>query len=211
MLLSLSRRFIFVANLKTASTSIEACLRPFSEICIARTDFGKHESFGKIEERFPWAFDLISRENFFVFGVIRDPLDYAISIYNSHQKPDFLGQDSFTGDNSFEEFYQKWKQKDSWQLHPQYKRFLNNKGEYALDYLLNLDQLPEQWPQICKILEIPDRELRNLNVSPMGAQRADIDPALVKQVYNDYATDSLLAEQFTGFTVCRKIFNLPKL
>lgn len=41
MLLSLSRRFIFVANLKTASTSIEACLRPFSENCIARTDFGK--------------------------------------------------------------------------------------------------------------------------------------------------------------------------
>jgi hypothetical protein len=210
MLLSLSRRFIFVANLKTASTSIEACLHPFSEICIARTEFGKHDDFGKIEERYGWAFDLIKRERFFVFGVIRDPLDYVISIYNSHRKPDFLNQVTYTGNKSFAEFYQEWKGRNSWQLAPQYKRFLNTKGEYALDYLLNLQEVPEQWPQICKVLDLPEKELWNLNVSPTGASRAMVDPGLAAQIYSDYATDDLLAKEFTGFTACRGKLTLPE-
>ena len=209
MLLSLSRRFVFVANLKTASTSIEACLRPFSEICIARTDFGKHASFGEIEERYSWAFHLIKRENFFVFGVIRDPLDYVLSVYNSHTKPDFLGQESFTGDKSFAEFYETWKKRDSWQLRPQYRRFLNSKGGYALDYLINFEQLAEEWPEIRKILGIPDKELRNLNVSPMGASRAMVDADLAAQIYSDYATDDLLAKEFTGATASRGKPTLP--
>lgn len=210
MLLSLSRRFIFVANLKTASTSIEACLRPFSEICIARTDFGKHASFGEIEERYSWAFDLIKRENFLVFGIIRDPLDYVLSIYNSHRKPDFLGQVTYTGDKSFTEFYETWKKKGSWQLHPQYRRFLNIKGEFALDYLFNFDHLAEEWPEICKILGVPDKELRNLNISPLGAQRADVEPGLVQQIYSDYATDSLLVKHFIGPASARESLILPK-
>jgi hypothetical protein len=210
MLLSLNRRFIFVANLKTASTAIEACLRPFSEICIARTEFGKHASFGEIEERYSWAFDLIKRENFVVFGIIRDPLDYVLSIYNFHQKPDFLGQQTFTGDKSFTEFYETWKKRDSWQLRPQYKRFLDRNGGFALDYLFDFDQLGEEWPQICKILGVPDKELRSLNVSPIGARRSDIEPALVEQIYSDYATDSQLVKQFTGPSSSRENLILPK-
>lgn len=210
MLLSLNRRFIFVANLKTASTAIEACLRPLSEICIDRTDFGKHDSFGEIEARYSWAFDLIKRENFVVFGVIRDPLDYALSIYNFHQKPVFLGKRSYTGDKSFTEFYETWKKQNDWQLSPQYKRFLDRKGEFALDYLFDFDNLSEEWPQICKILGIPDRELRSLNVSPIGARRSDIEPALVEQIYSDYATDSQLVKQFTGPSSSRENLVLPK-
>jgi hypothetical protein len=210
MLLSLSRRFIFVANLKTASTSIEACLRPFSEICIPSTRFGKHEPLAKIEERFSWAFDYIGRANFFVFGVIRDPLDYVLSIYNSHQKPAFLNQPSYTGGIAFEDFYSRWRSRGNWQLAPQYERFLNAKGEYALDYLLNLDDVPTQWPQICKVLDLPEKELRNLNVSPTGASRAMVDPGLAAQIYRDYATDDLLAKEFTGFTACRGKLALPE-
>jgi len=30
-------------------------------------------------------------KSFFVFGVIRDPVDYLLSLYNSHQKPAFDG------------------------------------------------------------------------------------------------------------------------
>ena len=210
MLLSLKGRFVFVANLKTASTAIEACLKPFSEICIARTEFGKHASFGEIETRYAWAFELIKRENFFVFGVIRDPLDYVLSVYNFHTKPEFLGQESFTGNTSFTEFYESWKKRDSWMLRPQYKRFLNSKDEYALDYLINFEQLADEWPKVLEILKIPQKELRSLNVSPMGVQRWDIEPDLAEQIYSDYATDNLLLRQYTGHSSSHENLTLPK-
>ena len=43
MLLSLAHKFLFVANVKTASSSIEATLAPLAEIAIGETRFGKHE------------------------------------------------------------------------------------------------------------------------------------------------------------------------
>ena len=133
-----------------------------------------------------------------------------MSIYNFHQKPDFLGQQTFTGDKSFTEFYETWKKRDSWQLRPQYKRFLDRKGGFALDYLFDFDKLGEEWPQICKILGLPDKELRSLNVSPIGARRSDVEPAVVEQIYSDYATDSQLVKQSTGFTACRDSLNLSQ-
>ena len=36
--------------------------------------------------------EAVSRyEDFFVFGVVRDPVDWLLSLYNSHSKPDFDG------------------------------------------------------------------------------------------------------------------------
>jgi hypothetical protein len=44
----------------------------------------------------------------FVFGVIRDPVDYVVSLYNSQQKPAFIGHPNYTGDISFEIFWDTW-------------------------------------------------------------------------------------------------------
>lgn len=52
MLISLRKKFIFVANLKTASTAIEKQLRSVCEVAILQTRFGKHHGLDEIEKRF---------------------------------------------------------------------------------------------------------------------------------------------------------------
>ena len=71
MLISLSKRFIFVANLKTASTAIEQALSPYSEISLNRAEWGKHSSLANIQAQFAWIFDIVKFEDFVIFGVIR--------------------------------------------------------------------------------------------------------------------------------------------
>jgi hypothetical protein len=89
MLISLDYKFIFVANLKSASTSIENALRPFCEIALIESRFEKHAPLSEIERRFSWIGDIIPWSDLFKVGVIRDPIDFIISIYNSHADPKF--------------------------------------------------------------------------------------------------------------------------
>ena len=96
MLLSLSHKFIFVANLKSASTAIESAMGDKAEIKLSATKFGKHDGLSAISNKFAWIKRYIPYEEFFVFGVIRDPVDYLLSLYNSHQKPAFDGKQQST-------------------------------------------------------------------------------------------------------------------
>jgi hypothetical protein len=141
MLISLKHKFIFVANLKTASSSIEICLRPFCEIAIPQTGYGKHSTLAEMERRFPWVFGYIQRPDFFVFSVLRDPVDYIVSIYNSHKKKEFIGFTHYTDDKTFNEFYDSWKERRSWQLEPQSRRFVDSSGCVSIDYILDYDSL----------------------------------------------------------------------
>lgn len=199
MLISLKHRFIFVANLKTASSSIEICLRRFCEVAIPQTGFGKHSTFAEIEERFPWVFRYVRRENFFVFGVLRDPVDYVLSIYNSHTKTDFIGQRHYTGDVPFGAFYEDWKARQSWQLHPQITRFIDSKGNFALDYLLDYNALADQWPYFCRLLDVPHVALERYNASPEGIDRLDLSDAMVDRIYDDFDMDYTVLRECAGF------------
>jgi hypothetical protein len=44
----------------------------------------------------------------------------------------------------------------------------------------------------------------------MGASRAMVDAGLAAEIYSDYATDDLLAKEFTGFAACRGKLTLPE-
>src|ERR1700742_714787 len=96
MLLSLSRKFIFVANLKSASSTIEAAIADWAEIRLTQTRFGKHDGLTQISQKFVWAKRYVPYEEFFVFGVIRDPVDFLLSLYNSHNKSAFDGKQHST-------------------------------------------------------------------------------------------------------------------
>jgi hypothetical protein len=211
MLISLQHQFIFIANLKTASSSIEMSLRPFCEIAIPQTGYGKHASFAAIERRFPWVFKYVKREEFFVFGVLRDPVDYVLSIYNSHKKPDFIGLPHYTGDKPFPEFYDAWKRRRSWQLEPQSKRFMDSKGSFAADYVLDYEHLNEQWSMFCRVLGVPDVALGHYNRSPEGLGRLDLAPSMIDRLYEDYAVDYECLCACAGFVEAGRSDPLPRL
>ena len=107
-MIGLQRQFIFVANLKSASTAIEVALRPISQIAILAPGDIKHQPLGLTLTRFKWLLDRFELEKFLIFGVIRDPIDFVISLYNSHREEKFKGNNAlYTANLSFDEFFEE--------------------------------------------------------------------------------------------------------
>lgn len=198
MLISLSHRFLFVANVKTASSSIEAALRPFAEIAISETRFGKHIGFAEIEERFDFIFRKEPLANFFKFAVVRDPLDMLISLYASHQKPDFIGQPHYTGGLSFEEFLDRFRARQSWQLAPQASRLADRQGRLRMNYLIDFDRLEEQFAEVLRLIGLPEIALPRHNESPDVITPADVPPALRRQIAQEYRQDRRIKRTLAG-------------
>ncbi|AEY02703.1 hypothetical protein GU3_14750 [Oceanimonas sp. GK1] len=167
MIISIDKKFIFIANLKTASTSIEAALRPHGDIVVRRSELGKHLPYTEIQHRFRWVFNTIKEEEFFKFGVIRDPLDYAISLYRSHNDEKFKSNNKlYTGDINFDEFLETWVPNNPGQLQPQISKFIDNDGKLALDHLILYSKLENEFPVAMRKIGIPEIKLPRMNVSP---------------------------------------------
>jgi hypothetical protein len=145
MLISLSNKFIFIANLKTASTAIENALGPYCEIALVQARFGKHEPFWQIEAQFAWLLRLIDLREMFVFCVMRDPVDLMVSLYNSHLDPKFLHEspELYTGDLDFDQFLSEWTLRNEEQSRQQYLRLLDMDDCIAANYIINYDNIEE--------------------------------------------------------------------
>ena len=188
MLLSLNRRFIFVANLKTASSAIEAALSPKADIRFTQTQFGKHDPLSVISQKYAWVKRYVPYEDFYVFAVIRDPVDHLLSLYNSHQKDEFNGKVHSTKNMSFDEFLDVWCGR-SWQAKPQHQRFVDTHGRFKLSHLVLYEDLADEFGQICTRLKLGWIELGRKNPSPAVLTRDDLTSAQVAQVKSRYAED----------------------
>lgn len=176
MLFSLTRKFLFIANLKTASSSIEKVLAKYAEVRLQQSQFGKHLPFPDFVEHFKWLVNRVDMNEVFVFGVIREPVDYVLSIFNSHTKEHFRGNPRlYTGGMDFDRFMTKWFPKNADQLRPQISRFTAADGRLATNFLISYDKLYEGLDIVAKKLKTP--ELLNLpreNASPRVLNREDL-------------------------------------
>lgn len=196
MLISFQKCFVFVANLKTASSSIENVLTKYSDISIRKTKFGKHMSATQIKniiDLLPLTDEL--KSSFFWFGVIREPISYLLSIYNSHQKDAFDGKKHSTKGISFEEFIESWCLEDmNWQVAPQSERFCKENGELIVDYLIPYEHLTEGIAKVWKKLGIND-ELPHNNKSPKIVCESDISDNVKDIIAKLYKKDYILYEK----------------
>ncbi|MBV8976620.1 MAG: hypothetical protein JO261_16200 [Alphaproteobacteria bacterium] len=188
MLLSLSRKFIFVANLKSASSAIEAVLGPKAEIRFSQTQFGKHDGLSVISQKYSWVKRYVPYEEFCVLSVVRDPVDYLLSLYNSHHKPDFDGKPHSTKGLSFDDFLETWCGR-SWQARPQHLRFVDSHGRFKLSHLLRFENLEAEFAAICKTLRVGRLELPHRNPSPAVLTRQDLSASQIATVRERYAED----------------------
>ncbi len=191
MLLSLSHKFLFIANVKTASTSIEATLSPKAEVALSETRFGKHDGLSVISQRFSWVRRYVSYTDFFVFGVIRDPVDWVLSLYNSHTRPDFDGLPHSTRGLPFSQFLREGFEK-RWQMRPQYLRFVDEHGRFRVNYLLDFKTLDKEFAAVCARLEVGYLTLRTRNVSPDVVSREQLTDADIDFIRDKYAADYAL-------------------
>jgi hypothetical protein len=188
MLLSLTHKFIFVANLKSASSTIEAAIGDKAEIRMSQTKFGKHDGLSAISQKFSWAGRYVPFEEFFVFGVIREPVDFLLSLYNSHQKSAFDGRKHSTKGMSFDNFLQTWCAQ-SWQAKPQRARFTDEHGRLRMNCLIDLAHIGEEFPKVCARLELGSVDLGRKNSSPEVLKRADLTTAQIERVKVLYRDD----------------------
>lgn len=156
MLISLDRKFIFVANTKTGSTTIEALLGPECEIAIAKDTQLKHLSIGQIERQFRPMFrkPKYKIDKFFRFGVMRDPIDWVTSWFNYRSRPELRDRprkrQNYTGDVSFIEFCAALVSEEPppyAQLGAQTTRFSAN-GKLAVDAIIDHARLVEGFAAI---------------------------------------------------------------
>lgn len=194
MIISLTHKFIFVANLKAASTGMEHHLKKFGEIAITKTAHGKHSNLSQIAQDFAWINRRVPFSEFFVFGVLRDPIDYLLSLYNSHQKDAFNGTKMSTRGISFEQYYRS-PEFHAWQRRPQSERLIDGRGRLAMSHLIRFSDMNTEYPAICKLLELPVAPLGSKNPSPKVATRADVSAEVAKDIAEVYASDYALWHQ----------------
>ncbi len=173
MLLSLSKKFLFIANLKTASTSIERVLAPHAELRLTQANFGKHQTFVEAVERFRWLFGVTNIDEIFIFGVIRDPVDFVLSLYNSHKREQFKDNARlYTGGMDFDQFITQWVPKNADQLKNQHTRFVSAEGRVVTNLLISYDNLDAGLGIVSNKIGVPDLvKPPKANASPAGTGR----------------------------------------
>ena len=186
MLISTRRRFVFVANLKTGSSAIERALRREADIAVTETRLGKHLPLTRIEKRFAWLFQHYPLDEMFVFGVMREPVDFLLSLYNSHTKATPGDLMPSTRGQPFDTFVRDWSA-NSWQARPQRLMFERD-GEIAVDALIDFRRLEPQFAAVCRRFDAKPA-LKTSNVSPRVMTRESISPELYESHAGRVKTD----------------------
>lgn len=201
MLISRRHQFIFIANLKAASTAIESCLSEYADLRISATNTGKHMSALEVEELImqQWPKRYIGDAgNYFRFGVMRDPISYVTSIYNSHSKKIFYGKPHYTGDMSFEEFVkERIVPAKRWQLKDQRLRFINKQGKPLVDFIAKYENLSKDFESVLKVLRIKTR-LKRRNVSPQRQRVKGIGSDVLEILEDAYKEDYEFYDAYTS-------------
>jgi hypothetical protein len=200
MIISIAHRFIFLANIRNASLAIEVALRPLGDVIMSETAFGKHDGLARIQEKYSFIFDQLPVDRFLIFGIMRNPVDFVLSVYNNHARDAFDDQPQSTKGMTFEEFWTEWRQTHRWMLVPQHERFLDNEGKMAVNFIVHFDKLEMQLAQMFREaygIELP-LEIQHLNVSPKVLTADQLSPDQIEDVERVYAEDIRLLNDGTG-------------
>lgn len=197
MLLSLTKKFLFLANLKTASTSIERVLGPHCELRLNQSRFGKHQSFSEFAERFKWLLACVNVNDLFIFGVMRDPVEYVLSIYNSHKRDVFRDTPRlYTGEMDFGQFISQWAPRNADQLRQQYLRFTSAEGRLVTNLLISYDRLEDGLALVADRFNVPElKNIPKMNVSPRGAVREDLAPEQISWIEQKFQRDKEIIDR----------------
>jgi hypothetical protein len=191
MLISLGYKFIFIANKKAASTAVERALCDYAEIALVRSEWGKHRPLRFIASDFPTVFDLIPRRDFFVFGIVREPLDWLRSLYRSHKSIKFEHTNLSTKDMTFSDFIRNWLAEHPDQSCPQADMFVDDSGLITMNCLIRFEDLEQEFLSLSSFIGIPKTNLDLVNSSVdigLNEDLTESDKRLVNELYEaDFA------------------------
>lgn len=187
MIVSHTRRFIFIKSAKTAGTSFEAALSNFCSANDIVTPLGDYE-FNKDEtgrwvhrpmnsdgfEQHDWASTIREKIDpeqwnaYLKFSIVRNPWDRVVSLFTwkARKDPSFREETrrlAASGDRDAELRFVRERFADfvdgDWQTND---RFYYVDGQYCLDHMLRYESLPSDTLELCDRLGIPAIELPRL-------------------------------------------------
>lgn len=190
MLIGVEKRFVFIANSKTASTSIEKALIAEAEIHRGGPDRRKHILLRETlkEYRFLFGRKKFAPDTFFKFGVMRDPVDWIQSWYRYRLKNKV--HHPLPEGTTFEEFWQdnvrRAEKKKRKILQRAY--FTRRNGELLADYIIPYHELAEHFNMIAPELGVA-KTLPHANASKVKNLENAPSDALVEEIRDYYLKD----------------------
>lgn len=195
MLIGVKHRFVFIANTKTGSTSLERVLTQFAEINRVGSPQRKHIPWSEVLVEYDFLFGQRNHGpvKFFKFGVIREPLDWVRSWYNYRLGNDRV-EDPIPSELSFADW---WRAGNDWVRRiRQANLFQDGSGHCAMDLVLPYSQLEKAGPDILRRVGISAMPIPVENKSPGGLQLADIPAELAAEIRAHYRVDGDLHDQW---------------
>ena len=203
MLISVEKRFVFVANTKTASTSIEQVLTPYAEIRRIGTPDRKHTSLHAGMTSYDYMFAQPEHDptTYFKFGVMRDPIDWIGSWFR-YRKGNTV-ESPLPPDMDFDAF---WARKD-WNIERpngggknlQRDMFCAPDGTLLADVIIPFPRLGDIFGEICDALDIKV-SLQRRNVSVIN-ESVEVSDELRAEMQAFYAEDYALFDRLDGINI----------
>jgi hypothetical protein len=163
MIISHSKKFIFIHIYKVAGTSIQFSLNRYAYFNtkknqllsglkiypkIFTSDFSGHSTALQVQQNIPTS---IYRQ-YYKFAFVRNPWDWQVSLYHYAQQTKDHFQHKMTSKMSFNE-YIEWRVNED--LHLQVDFVQNENGEIIVDYIGKMENLQMDFDTICKKIKVP--------------------------------------------------------
>ncbi|WP_068119253.1 sulfotransferase family 2 domain-containing protein [Tropicimonas marinistellae] len=202
MQIGIRKRFVFVANTKAASTSIEFALAPHAEIQRSGTPKRKHVWMRDALRIYDFVFsqEKFSPGTFFRFAVMREPSDWIASWYR-YRCGNGKIEAKLPAEITFDEFWRK----NDWNItradgRPNLQRdlFCRPDGEMLIDYIIPYETLDTEFARICEGLGVK-AALPKLNRSAITASEREIPRELRDEVRAHLQPDYEIYERLESF------------
>lgn len=206
MIISHSKKFIFIHIQKTAGTSITRYLDKYlnyQDIVIGSTEFGEQiqpffkKKFNITKHSYANRIKALTGEevwdSYFTFSLVRNPWDRMVSLYNwcCKSKYDFPICQEATKAVDFSQFIRGECFKSQ---PPQIDYLTNNNNEVIVDFIGRQESIQKDFDYVCKKLQIPSTSMEkfkhNVRIRSFDSYRdyykSDEDIKIIK---NQFASD----------------------
>ncbi len=148
MIISKRGRFVYFATPKTASTSVETCLRPFATLALSEDPSLKHMGVRKYRKVIEPILESIGvKEKLETYAVVREPIEWLFSWYRYRTRKEIPNKENSTSHLTFNEFVESYLQSDPPRFakvgNPCNQIYLNGKKEIGVDHVIAYDRITE--------------------------------------------------------------------
>lgn len=189
MRISLTHKFAFLCMPKTASTSIEEALNPYSELLTKSRGLGtalKHTNYRKYNRFIRPYLNSFTQEKIETVCVMREPVDWLFSWYRYRKREEVRGKRQSTYGMDFSDFAALYIQGKA-KVGKQSNFLKNSKGEVGVDRVFRyerLDLLQKYFEEkIGKNIEFP---LKNISPKEELNLSSDMMEKLKEYLKDDY-------------------------